>query len=86
MKYGDLAMLCGVRVHSNPLAMALEPVKKHRKTRSMSDTYHQRVQKKWIKRFGEKQVPGMYQIGRDIVAHPEIVAAMKREIEKGVAV
>lgn len=33
-----------------------DPVKRHKKRANQSDFYHKRIQKKWIKRFGEKEI------------------------------
>ena len=70
----------GIRVISSPFAMVAEPIKKHTKTRSMSESYHARVQKKWTKRYGTKQVPGAYMTPMGLVAHPVVLEAMKRAI------
>lgn len=49
----DRAMpaLLGMQVHFNKL-MSRMPAKVHRKRRSQSWAYHNRIQKKWNKRFG----------------------------------
>ena len=72
--------LNGVRIYVNPYATSQEAVKKHIKTRSMSENYHKRVQKKWNKRYGTRQVPCMYKTEKGIIAHPEIVEKIKKEI------
>jgi|GEM_PF-2364083 hypothetical protein len=70
-----------VRVYSSNLATQTSPRKQHKKTASMSDSYHNRVQKKWLKRYGTKQVPGAYELaGGVLVMHPELVELLKREI------
>jgi len=66
----NLAMLNGMRVVESPMAMTSEPVRKHKLTRAQLKhlekhmpkgiTYHDRIQKKWNKRFGFKQVPGFF--------------------------
>ena len=66
-------------------AETTEPVRKHRKRRNQSESYHRRVQKKWVKRWGTKQVPCAYLIdnaalggrGRTLVAHPQHMAALR---------
>lgn len=68
----------GVRVFSTPHAMVRTPAREHTKTRSMSDAYHKRVQKKWDKRYGVDWNPGMYQISNgDIYAHPIIYEQLR---------
>ena len=69
----------GVTIISSPLATTLEPVRKHIKTVSMSETYHKRVQKKWVKRWGVKHAPGAYRTPAGIVAHPDVIEALRRE-------
>ena len=46
----------------------------------MSEQYHQRVQKKWRKRFGTKEAPGAYELaGGVLVMHPDLVEMLKKE-------
>jgi hypothetical protein len=49
--------LFGLKVVESPLAYLLVPNRKHKRRRWMSDKYHQRIQKKWTKRFGTHQEP-----------------------------
>lgn len=70
----------GVNVISNELCIATEPMRKHSKTRSMSESYHTRVQKKWIKRFGTKQVPAAYMTPHGLIAHPAIIEKLRQAI------
>lgn len=91
----------GMRVIESIYATETVPVRKHKLTRSQIThlqkhmfkgiTYHDRIQKKWNKRFGFKQVPGMMivdpkamgfmDIGRSeskvIIAHPTVIEALK---------
>lgn len=74
-----------VRVHESPYATRAEPERKHKKRRNQSEAYHRRVQKKWTKRWGTKQVPCAYLIdnaalggrGRTLVAHPLHMVALR---------
>ena len=77
---------CGpLCVKSSPFATKTEPVRIHKKRSNQRNSYHIRVQKKWTKRFGTKQVPCAYVIdnsvlgfpGRTIVAHPEHLVALR---------
>ena len=53
----------GLRVVESPLAMTQPvPNRRHKKRRNQTEAYHRRIQKKWTKRFGTKQVPCAYQI------------------------
>jgi len=79
-EYGNPLSLNGVLIYVNPLAVTLEPNKKHIKTRSMSENYHERVQKKWNKRYGTRQVPLMYKTEMGIIAHPAIVEKIEKEL------
>lgn len=74
-----------LQVRESLLATQTEPVKAHKKRRRQSEAYHRRVQKKWTKRHGTKQVPDAYMIdnsviggyGQTLVAHPSIVSRLK---------
>lgn len=74
-----------LQVRESPLALQTVPVKRHKKRRNQTEAYHRRVQKKWTKRHGTKQVPTAYVIdngviggyGQTLVAHPSIVARLK---------
>lgn len=74
------------RMHESPLALQAVPVKRHKKRRNQTEAYHRRVQKKWTKRHGTKQVPAAYLLdsrvfgghGQVLVAHPSIVARLKK--------
>lgn len=70
----------GMMVSQSHLAMTETPVKEHVKTRSMSDTYHKRVQKKWNKRYGMKYVPGAFQVGNRVIVHPSFYEQLKEYI------
>lgn len=77
------ASLEGITVKSSVLATQTAPREKHTKTRSMSESYHQRIQKKWTKRWGTKQEPAAFLVyGNVLVAHPEIVAALEQHAVK----
>ena len=90
----------GMRVIESTLATVSEPVRKHNITRQQLKhlekhmfkgiTYHDRIQKKWNKRFGFKHVPGCFIVDTSkltfgdinggekvIMAHPTVVKAMK---------
>jgi hypothetical protein len=75
----------GVSVKESPLATQSTPVKKHKHRRGQSASYHRRVQKKWLKRFGSKHVPCMYMIndawlggsGKMLVVHPAFMKSIK---------
>lgn len=74
-----------LEVRESPLATQTAPAKRHKKRRNQTEAYHRRVQKKWTKRWGTKQVPAAYVVdnsaiggrGQTLVAHPSIVAALK---------
>ncbi len=73
-----------VRVFSSELATQTMPNKQHKKSVSMSESYHRRIQKKWLKRFGTKQGPGAYQVGPDcLVMHPDLVDMLKQDLAGG---
>jgi len=74
-----------LQVRESQYATMTEPVRAHKKRRNQRETYHRRVQKKWTKRWGTKQVPCAYLIdngalglpGRTLVAHPLHMAALR---------
>ena len=74
-----------LRVRESQYATKTEPTMAHKKRRNQSEAYHRRVQKKWTKRWGTKQVPCAYLIdnaaiglpGRTLVAHPLHMAALR---------
>ena len=63
----------GIEVYESKFAMMPEQIKKHRK---------KRINKKWLKRYGTKQVPGMFMIAGKMCAHPDILKEFKRRGEK----
>lgn len=71
-----------VRVYESPLVEFLVPNRVHLKRRTQSEKYHQRIQKKWIKRFGRKQDNRVLMFsdpmfGHGIVASPHHFAMIK---------
>ncbi len=74
-----------LQVRESQYATRTEPTRLHKKRRNQSAAYHRRVQKKWVKRWGTKQVPCAYLIdngvlglpGRTLVAHPQHIAALR---------
>lgn len=83
---GRIAPSGPLQVRESLLAMQTVPTKRHKKRRNQTEAYHRRVQKKWTKRHGTKQVPAAYMLdnsviggyGQTLVAHPSIVARLKR--------
>lgn len=66
---------------SSPYATKSAPMREHKKRKNQTEAYHRRVQKKWAKRFGTKQVPAAYLIdngvlggrGQSLVVHPDLL-------------
>lgn len=58
---GDL-LRGSVKVVESQYAVRKVPVRQHKKRRNQSATYHARIQKKWVKRFGMKEEPCAYVI------------------------
>lgn len=77
MAYGFSAM----SVRASPLATDTKPIKQHKYRRGQTQAYHARIQKKWTKRYGTKQVPCAYVIdnsvwggrGKTLYAHSSLV-------------
>lgn len=66
----------GMPICKNQYITDVVPVKKHKKTRHQSDKYHARIQKKWVKRFGEKRVPGAMILSGVIYCHPDAYGSL----------
>ena len=76
-------------VIDEPYSTRSVPMRKHKHTGTQWDFDHNRIEKKWNKRFGFKPIPGGFilsssKIGfghgsgeKVIMAHPEIVAKLK---------
>ena len=72
-------------VRQSPLVTRTEPTKVHKHRRSQTDAYHKRIQKKWTKRYGTKQVPCAYVVdnaclggfGRTLIVHPSLMAGLR---------
>lgn len=51
-----------LRIVESPMAVQSVPKRSHKKRRNQTEAYHRRIQKKWTKRWGTKEVPCAYQI------------------------
>lgn len=84
---GKLHELTGVRVKVSPLCTRTGPARLHKKRRNQTDSYHKRVQKKWLKRFGEKATPNAFLVnealiggaGRVLYIHHELWERLKTQ-------
>lgn len=79
--YGALAgSLGGIDIISNPLCVRRVYVREHVKKRWMDGTvYHQRIQKKWMKRYGCHDEPAAYLLGdRTLAAHPLLLEKLRQ--------
>ena len=65
---------------SNCLEETEEPKRIHKVSLGMKLSYHNRIQKKWIKRWGYVMKPVMYTNGNDYICHPVLVARLKRHL------
>lgn len=54
----------------------------HTRKRWMKDSYHRRIQKKWLKRFGYFDKPAAFQTPTGFIVHPEIAEALRRNLRK----
>lgn len=85
---------CGVPICVSKMAYKVEkiPRRKHKQRWRQTIAYHQRIQKKWDKRYGtvEKRTPCMYVMdlgvvlggvnhGKAIVTHPDLWAKVKND-------
>jgi hypothetical protein len=58
------------------------PKKKHIKKPWMRLRYHRRIQKKWVKRFGEESVAPVVAFGGRLFTHPDNIERIKEQIAK----
>jgi len=75
--------LSGIRIYESIHAVRKTdiPNKIHVKRRSASKSYHNRVQKKWIRRWGYVMEPCFYKAPQGIICHPQV----RRELELSLA-
>lgn len=76
--------LSGIRIFSSPYltdATITEPVKKHKPRRWMSERYHARIQKKWNKRFGTREVETAYMLNGGLYMHPSMFAGVIKVVQ-----
>lgn len=73
----------GVNIYVDPhCAVPTEtPIRVHKKRKSTSLKYHQRVQKKWNKRWGFVMKGVMYRASNGVwVCHPSMVQRLKHHL------
>lgn len=80
---GELGRLSGINIYKNPLCTEWLPTKKHVKKRWMTDAYHNRIQKKWVKRFGHTEKPAAYMTPSGLICHPDIYEQIKKSSSGG---
>jgi len=75
---GGLSLAGGYPIYANRMMQEFEnvPVKKHVKKGWMRESYHSRISKKWIKRYGTKEIRPTIVTGGRMYAHPNTVAAI----------
>ena len=74
-----MEIIGGLRVIVDPKCVekTLEPVMEHAWRYGQSLSYHKRIQKKWVKRWGMRVKPGMVQAGDMLVVHPALYAQLR---------
>ena len=75
-------LVFGVDIRISPLCMRTEsvPARLHKRKRSQSASYHKRVQKKWLKRFGftrGKEKQSCYVIGNVMYVSEKVYAQLR---------
>lgn len=81
--------VAGFKIIASSHCTTRVPVRRHKRRKGQSRAYHERVQKKWIKRFGLEEKPTAYQVNRSFLghsgpvlfAHPSIVEKLKAKAE-----
>lgn len=76
--YGGVKMI----ITTNAVRETSAPVKKHKLKKWMSGSYHLRIQKKWVKRFGYVMEPCAYQTEVGIIIHPELAKKLERVVKE----
>lgn len=88
----NAATWLGVEIRESPLAVQRVPKRVHRHRRTQTLRYHQRIQKKWARRWGYEHKPSAYVIntayltghGRPVlVCHPEVAKKLKAALAAG---
>ena len=74
----------GLNILSSPHALesTTDPVKIHPIKPWMSLNYHNRIQKKWIKRWGYIQKPCIWQTPQGFIAHPTLYKRLQDEMSR----
>lgn len=77
-------MVAGMHVFQTPMATEPtdRPVRPHKKTRSMSEAYHRRIQKKWVKRFGYEREPCIFQTPHGVFVHPALMPQLREALAR----
>ena len=75
--------LYGMSVFESDDAMATTsiPARIHRKSKG-SKAYHERIQKKWLKRFGYLREPAIYQTSFGLMVHPALMPRIRYAMTK----
>lgn len=90
---GPVGQLWGRRIYLTPLALRNESVRVHRDRgecrrhrlfamayRWKPSAYHKRIQKKWDKRFGVKEVPAGMFVAGSMIVHPDLWDRLVKEL------
>lgn len=71
-----------LRVFVSLEAVKVTPVRVHKATFSTGASYHRRVQKKWLKRFGTIRKPCVFMMRHCIVVHPDLMPGLRKELAR----
>lgn len=75
--------LFGMKIVESPLCERKVPAKRHKKRANQSVAYHERVQKKWVKRFGMKTERVAYMINPNaagLFGYPSMLAIHPKDM------
>lgn len=77
-------MIGGVKVFESMLALEKtdEPNRRHSRKPWMREAYHNRIQKKWIKRFGHVQKPCIFKTPHGFIVHPALMLQIREALSK----
>ena len=71
--FGDI----GIRENRFALEQTETPAVIHHKKTWMSNAYHERIQKKWVKRWGYKMKPCAWETPYGVFAHPSLMNQLR---------
>lgn len=70
-------ILNGMRVHVSVVACTYRQARVYARRRAKSKAHRARMNKKWLKRYGQKIIPQVFQVGNDLFVHPLLMPEIR---------